>query len=257
MNTMKLDLELIWPECASPREFQLFTTNIMTPSLTSELGLVIRPFLRVEKKYSVSDKDGATKKMRSFFRFIYACVTRYNHKKYAEYLTEKGLVQARFLRKLALKMYGLTENDPPDVKDAAFVKFALLYARLRQACDGYHCVYSIKIRFSYNESLPGVLHSMGLLSPWNFCPEDVNFINELHENFAELLSLLKFFPTDEEHLTFLRAASIPPVPFILKSFYSFAYEDRFTGEKQTISGFLPYLDVRHCPHFPVSFRPRG
>ena len=75
------------------------------------------------------------------------------------------------------------------------------------------------MRFSYNESLPELLHSMGLLSPWNFSHKDVDFINELHKNFAELLSLLKLFPTDKEHLDFLRLASIPPVPLILKAFY--------------------------------------
>ena len=51
------------------------------------------------------------------------------------------------------------------------------------------------------------------------------------ENFAELgtlLSLLKSFPTDEEHLYFLRLVSIPPVPSILKDFYSFEYENEFT-----------------------------
>ena len=230
MNQMKTDLKSVWPECASSYSFRSFTKNVMTQSHIQILQPIINAFVNLEAGYpTIQPEDSAKKNIPTYFKFMYACLTRCRNFRYSNFLTKKGLTQAQSLRQLVLELNGLTENDSEAAKDAAFLEFALSYAKLRHACNGYHHTYTTELQYSYNASLPEIMYSMGLLSVWNFHAEDIRYINGIRST---------FFPLKSK---------------ILTSPYNFEVINN-VGQKTIISGFLPHIDIKYCPRLPISWK---
>jgi len=166
--------------------------------------------------------------MPRYFKSMYVYIARCNDFNYRPCFYPDA-TSAQALRAEVLSLNGLTENSSKAEREAAFVKFASFYARVRHGANGIHHLYGIHLR-NATKFLPEILHEIGILQAWNPTSSDIENLNMLRVKVAQRGS-----------------------PVIRAEPFTFLAVNATTNTTESVTGVLPFINVKICPSFHIPF----